>query len=299
MLCKRLLPTLVLCAQMTLGAASGQATDASPEGAEVSNALAWQTDYGTATELAQTQGKMLFLFFVDPQHAEAAERFEREVLGEAEIARRLAEWVCLRLPADASIPSDGQPQLLLRHPAFAEMAGQPGLAIIDYVHGDASYYGRVVSAFPFLGGRTYTRGEMAVISELPAGTLTQRTLIYAVRTHPDRPASTSGQFDPFLAHQAESHSLLQALLRRQGHHNWDSRFRLINARLPFGLLASEVCAESWPGQGLLQAALECVRSWRLSSGHWSKVGSPQQVYAYDMKRGNNGIWYATGIFGRR
>ena len=34
---------------------------------------------------------------------------------------------------------------------------------------------------------------MAVILDLPPGTLTQRTLIYAVRTHPERPASADGQ----------------------------------------------------------------------------------------------------------
>jgi len=51
--------------------------------------------------------------------------------------------------------------------------------------------------------------------------------------------------------------------------------------------------------GLLAAAIECVRCWRLSSGHWGAVRESHPVYGYDMKRGDNGIWYATGIFGRR
>lgn len=135
--------------------------------------------------------------------------------------------------------------------------------------------------------------------DLPPGTLTQRTLIYAVRTHPERPESTDGQPDPYLFDEAESHSEYQARIRLQGHHAWESRFHRINARLPAGCLASEVCAESWPGQGLLESAIECVRCWRFSSGHWSAVRQRHQVYGYDMKRGDNGVWYATGIFGRQ
>jgi hypothetical protein len=139
---------------------------------------------------------------------------------------------------------------------------------------------------------------MAVILDLPSGTLTQRTLIYAVRTHPDRPASTEGAFDVYLASEAQSHSEHQARIRLQGHHNWGHRFHRINGKLPHGLLACEVCAESWPGENLVEAAVECVRCWRLSSGHWSAVRAKHAVYAYDMKRGSNGVWYATGVFGR-
>ena len=85
----------------------------------------------------------------------------------------------------------------------------------------------------------------------------------------------------------------------QGHHNWQNRFERINAKLSAGLLAQEVCAESWPGQGLLEAARECVHSWRQSPGHWDAVKTQHPVFGYDMQRGANGVWYATGIFGRQ
>ena len=143
----------------------------------------------------------------------------------------------------------------------------------------------------------YTPEQLEVIANLPPGTPTQRALIYAIRIHPDAPASTNGTFDPMLAKEAERHSLYQARVQRQGHHNWDARFRRINAKLP-GLTACEVCAESWPGESLVEAAVECVNSWRQSPGHWRAVSQACPVYGYDMKRGNNGIWYATGIFGQ-
>jgi hypothetical protein len=138
-----------------------------------------------------------------------------------------------------------------------------------------------------------------VLLHLPRGTLTQRTLIFAVRTHAESPASTQGDFSPILARETESHARHQASITLQGHHNWNTRFHAINAQLSGGLLAREVCAESWPGQNLFDAAAECVHSWRQSPGHWSAVSSRHPLFAYDMHRGANGVWYAAGIFANR
>ena len=63
--------------------------------------------------------------------------------------------------------------------------------------------------------------------------------------------------------------------------------------------AQEVVAESWPNESLVEACVDCVDSWRQSPGHWRAVRSRHPLFGYDIKRGRNGIWYATGIFGRR
>jgi hypothetical protein len=124
-------------------------------------------------------------------------------------------------------------------------------------------------------------------------------MIYAVRIHPEGPASTQGQFHTVLAEEAKSHANHQAAILLQGHHSWDSRFHRINAQLPGGVLAQEVVAESWPNESLVEACVDCVDSWRQSPGHWRAVRSRHPLFGYDIKRGRNGIWYATGIFGRR
>ena len=43
-----------------------------------------------------------------------------------------------------------------------------------------------------------------------------KAMIFAVRTHSDRPASTAGQFHPLLADEAAAHASHQAAIRRQG-----------------------------------------------------------------------------------
>ena len=163
---------------------------------------------------------------------------------------------------------------------------------------DRTTFYRQLSYARSTGTDGYTPEQAAIIRNLPPGTPTQRAIIYAIRTHPDAPASTNGTFDPMLAKEAERHSLHQARIQLQGHHNWDRRFRRINAALPAGMTATEVCAESWPGESLVEAAAECVNSWRQSPGHWAAVSGDCPVYGYDMKRGRNGIWYATGILGQ-
>lgn len=291
-----------LCFAYFLGAGFGHSAWAMspshpPVNSDQTAATVWLTDYAKAIEAARSQEKLLLVFFrgEDPRSKE----FESQTLADPQIAAKLQALVNVKLPLDAKLTTDQGEVQLLQHQAFTEMRGLPGVAILDFAHKDAPYYGCVVSTFPLLPQLSFTPREMAVILDLPPGTLTQRTLIYAVRIHPERPASANGKLDPNLVGEAHSSADYQARIGRQGHHFWETRFHRINRLLPFGLLASEVCAESWPGEGLLQAAIECVRCWRLSPGHWNAVRQPHQVYGYDMKRGANGVWYATGIFGKQ
>jgi hypothetical protein len=239
---------------------------------------------------------MLLVYFCNARDEGLCSRFKAETLDDPHVRQKLRDYVCVQLPLDAKITVQGKEVVLLEHEAFREMLGRTGVAIVDYRTSDPDLRGTVVSTFPLTEQLWYTPERMAVILDLPPGTLTQRTLIYAVRTHPEQPASTDGKPHAALVEEAQSHSQYQAGIRRQGHHFWNVRFHRINARLPDGLSSKEVCAESWPGQNLLEGAIECVRCWRLSSGHWSAVASPHRFFGYDMKLGSNGVWYATGIF---
>jgi hypothetical protein len=263
--------------------------------------VAWQTDYAKAMELAKTQRKMLLVCFETPGKNAASTRFEREVQRNARLVKLLDRHVALRLPMDAKIMVQGKETVLIQHPAYGELNHQQGVVILDFAHTGTETYGHVVSVLPF-GNSKYYRfrpDHLAVLLDLPAGTLTQRTMIFAVRIHPEAPASTLGEADRNLLTEARSHSRFQARLRSQGHHNWGGRFQRLSALLPGGLRAQEVVAESWPGEGLVDACVDCVDSWRQSSGHWSAVRSRQPRFAYDIQRGSNGIWYATGLFGNR
>jgi len=257
------------------------------------------TNYQEAMKEAAESRKMLFIYFHDPSMTAARRAFETRTLTALEIQEKLKGYVYLEMPTTGEITSGGKKSRLISNPAFAEMLGHSGIAIVDLCHVRADYYGHVVSTFPFTPGKYYRKEAMSIILDLPPGTLTQRTMIYAVRIHPEAPKSTQGQFHLVLAEEANLHSNHQASIQVQGHHAWDSRFQRINSKLPGDALAQEVVAESWPNETLVEACVECVNSWRQSPGHWAAVRSRHPLFGYDIKRGGNGIWYATGIFGRR
>jgi hypothetical protein len=261
--------------------------------------LEWMTDYGDAMKRAELGRKMLLVYFYDKEPGEAQRRFERESLTDAQVLQRLQNFMVVRLPTDYEVSVGGERSKLMEHDAFAELNGKPGAAIIDFAHDAEDYHGYVVSILPLSDGKYYrfTPKYLSTLLDLPPGTLTQRTMIFAVRIHPEAPQSTRGRLSSVLTGEAREHSRHQARIRVQGHHNWSHRFQRITGLLPFGLRAQEVVAESWPNEGLVDAAIDCVDSWRQSPGHWGAVVSDQPHYGYDIKRGENGIWYATGLFG--
>jgi hypothetical protein len=262
--------------------------------------LQWSLNYRQAMDAAEQQGKMMFVYFYGGNSDDQRPLvFERAVLADPQVRTLLSKYQLLLLPVDAQIHSEGKVITLLDDKSFQHMYRSPGVAIIDMASRDKPYFRHVVSAFPFDGDQFYGISRLKTMLGLPPGSLTQRTLTYAVRIHPEQPGSADGKVDTSLISYAENHSQLMADIQVQGHHNWEQRFHELSARIPDGLEPTEVAAESWPGQSLVDAAEECVHSWRQSSGHWESVRGRHPIFGFDMKRGRNGIWYATGIFGRR
>jgi hypothetical protein len=248
-------------------------------------------DYAAASDAARQANAML-LVSVEPRTADPAD-VAGSHLDRPEALRRLAAsgtpWVVCRV----GMPDGGAE--LVAQPSLAEMRRGPGVFVVDYAHDE--WRGLVVSILPRAPGKYY-RFEPSHIDEvvgLPPASLAQRSMILAVRLHPERPQSTLGACDPALCAEAAAHSAHQARIRRQGHHGWETRAPRIAAQAGGGS-AQEVCAESWENQDLLDSCVDCVASWRQSPGHWNAVRGLQSAYGYDIRRGSNGIWYATGIF---
>lgn len=263
--------------------------------------ITWHGSYAEACSVAKAANKMLLVYFHQVGFPRC-DQLESVALADPAVYQQINErFVALRVSVDATIAIEGKQVQLLDHESFSELRNKPGIAIVDYAHPGTEHFGYVVSVYPLVDGKFYRfRPEhLSLLLDLPPGTLSQRTMVFAVRTHPENPESTLGNPSDTLMEAAESHSRHQANITVQGHHNWSSRFHQIGSRLPGGLSAQEVVAESWPNQGLLDSCIDCVQSWRQSSGHWGAVRRRQPMFGYDIKRGRNGIWYATGIFGNR
>ena len=264
-------------------------------------------DYAEATAAARDAGAML-LVSIEPEVSDddLVGRYLQQPAIQNRFATSATPWVFCRLPLEGTTAVKGSQIRLVDHPSLVELRRGAGVFAVDYAHqaaddGSSSVYGRIVSILPRRPGKYYhfSTSHLDELADMPAGTLTQRSMILAVRIHPERPQSTEGEADPVLASEAASHSLYQASLGNQGHHNWSTRSRRILSRVSRPVSSPvEVVAESWENQDLLDSCVDCVSSWRQSSGHWNAVRSRHSIFGFDIRRGRNGIWYATGIFAR-
>ncbi|HEX6960557.1 MAG TPA: hypothetical protein VF175_01720 [Lacipirellula sp.] len=254
--------------------------------------LEWRTDYNAAYRAAKKNKRMLLINFLG---AGSQQQSADQYMAQQNMINRLARVERARVSVHDVITVNGQPQRLGSFPAFAELQNGPGFVLIDLQHVGQPYYGRPVNILPFASGKYYRweNSHLHVALDLPPGTLTQRTMIWAVRIHPENPASTYGIHHPTLSQGAASHSAYQASIGVQGHHHFESRYGGLTAA---GGEVSEVVAESWPGQNLIDSCIDCVDSWRHSPGHWRGVAGRHRAFGFDIRRGRNGIWYGTGIF---
>jgi hypothetical protein len=255
----------------------------------------WHTDYDRATQLAIHEKKDQLIYFGDDERLD-------QVFQDAEVRDKLKQFVCLKLPVDCQFNG----KRLLDHPALSEMMGRPGLVVVSYHDDQLPFYQEVVSAHPLVGSRyhwvpSYGVEEVKTILDLPAdGSLSQRSMIYAVRVHPERPRSVYARLHQAFLNHAQRHSQRQARMQNQHHADIIAAAHVFESEVGRMLAPSEVVAESWGtfvgGENVLEAAFSCVDAWRHSSGHWGAVSRNHSYFGYDIARGANGTWYATGIF---
>lgn len=227
-----------------------------------------------------------------------------------EVQAALERFVYLEVPHD--FPYGAGAGRLIDHPAFREMQGYPGLCIVSLSRPQERFHGYVVSVHPFRSSRyrwvpRYGAREIQIILDMPPGTLSQRSMLYAVRVHPERPQSVwSGTCHTAFLRHCERHSYEQARLCNQHHADIVAVGNRLRSEVGWFSTASEVVAESWgliatnwgPEENVLEAAFSCVDAWRQSPGHWSAVAGSHRFYGYDICRSRSGIWYGTGVFGR-
>ena len=286
-------------------------TDYIPQNSAVP--IDWEFDYEYAMATAkQSSRRLLVYLYADDETGipdalaalpvvAACEKFDTVVLDDDFVRSGLCRYVLLKLPMDAKITDESGDESddemsVYSLLGFEHMVGHPGLLVIDFEQRAASYYGEVVGILPFLHGITPTTEQTEIFLELPPGTLTQRTLTYAVRIHPGNPLSADGEPAPAVMQAATDHAEFQAARGILGHYNFGSRSYRVQEAMGESGSPAEICAQTQIGLGLFEGALSAMRAWRNSSGHWSIAKKFHRYYGYDMVRSKNGAWYAVGFF---
>jgi len=223
---------------------------------------AWHTDYDDACKKAMQEKKDLVIYFRKDDRLD-------EVLDDSEVKERLERFICLKVPASYQYKGER----LLDHDALTEMMGRPGLAVVSLHDEDLPTNFHVISVHPFVRSRyqwvpDYGVEQVQTILDLPTkASLTQRSMIYAIRVHPERPQSVYAECHAAFLDHAKRHSARQAGLARQHHADIIAASNYFRSEwgLPVGI-ASEVVAESWGrvvgGENVLEAAFSSVEAWR-------------------------------------
>ena len=192
--------------------------------------LEWRTDYNKAYQAAKRSKRMLLINLTSTSTNNVQTSVDNYIATSAALQKKLQNVERLRLPVDAEITVDGKPQRLLSFAAFAQLHNGPGFVLLDLKNEGTNYYGHAVNVLPYSIGKYYhwQNNSLSVILDLPAGTLTQRTMIWAVRTHPEAPQSTYGSHHPTLANGSASHSSYQANIGQQGHQKCRTRVHRVS-----------------------------------------------------------------------
>lgn len=258
----------------------------------------WLDDYSKATAAAMEEKKDLVIHFY------GKENNLDNSLDDVTVKKKLDGFVCLKLPTDYAFEG----KKLLDYPALVEMRGQPGLVVVSFHDSKLPTHAMVVSAHPLIKSRyawvpAYGAEQIKVTLSLPVkATLSQRSMIFAIRVHPEVPQSVYCDCHPaFLAH-AQAHSKRQAGMNNQHHADLIATSNWLRTQgANFGG-ASEVVAESWgrriAGDECVQeGSFCCIDMWRHSAGHWGAVAGRHTYFGYDICQAQDGTWYACGIFG--
>ena len=109
------------------------------------------------------------------------------------------------------------------------------------------------------------------------------------------PKSFNGKPHQLLMDLAEAHAEFMAIVDKQGHQHFQSRYDEIKAKA--GLRAIEICAESWAWEQTVEdAAVSMWKSWFYHlHGHRDVCITPHDFYGAAMAKGK--VWYACIIVG--
>ena len=269
----------------------------------------WETDYKYAMRKAEDLARFLLIYLYADGDQDLPEtsaylpvvpacmEFETVVLEDDSVRSGLNRYVLLKMPMDAKVPDmDGGTQSLYSLPGFEHMLELPGLVVLDFSSRNMPFFGEVVGILPFMRGECPTTKQATVFLNLPPGTLTQRTLTYAVRIHPDQPLSSDGEPLPIVVWETTAHALYQAERGIISHINFGTRSAKIKEMLGGEGKPAEICAMSQSGISLFEGALSCMRLWRYSSRHWAIAKKEHTYYGYDMALGRSGAWHGVGYF---
>ena len=255
--------------------------------------LTWHQDYQTAYQEATQQKRRLLVVFrdtVDPQSINSPSIG----LAGPELTPLLNDFVRLALPADTTIPGQEGGTLLLEHRAFRHLNIQPGIVVVDLTDPESAWYGRVVSALPQPPSGRFSADLIRPLLELPAGTVTHRTLLLALRNANPQSQFQTQDGSELLNQLADRNCRFMTQYGQAGAFDTAYRHSAIASQFGPGAQVAELTFATDDRQTIQDAAILAVESWVSDADQFRTLNGPANAYGLEMFQApDSGRWFVT------
>lgn len=196
--------------------------------------------------------------------------------------RKSFVWCQVPLDYRCRLENDKEDRPLRERPGFSHVGEDRGIVLVE--GRDVPERGNVVSV---LTPSYFKAGGFLELLDLPIGSLESRTLVWAVRRHPGKPASAWGTQSARLHDYAMRWARHQAEINKQYHSD-----------ILAGGVRSENVAETFDHYpGLLEGAEQLVYMWSQSEGHWKNMSTQWKAFGYGMAWSPKGnCWFGCQVF---
>jgi hypothetical protein len=265
--------------------------------------LSWHGDYLAAYVEASQEKRYLLMLFRETIIGGEPLATTDSVFAPS-MRPMLEQFSRVELPLNAAMPilsnktndtkSGALPNLLLKHRSFRHLGMQSGIAVVDLTDPTSTNHARVVSVLPLPESGQFNDDDLMLALTLPKGAISQRTLLFAIRsTVPDSSLSMR-EFSPTLVELAHRNSRYMANAGRVGSFDQESRKQRIEQ--DFGPQADlkQLVFATESETSIQDAALQAVANWIGTSESFDILDAPAEAMGMDMfQNSESGRWFVT------
>ncbi|MDA1160233.1 MAG: hypothetical protein O2983_11535, partial [Planctomycetota bacterium] len=165
---------------------------------------------------------------------------------------------------------------------------------VDLTDPASPNHARVVSVLPLQENGQFNNADLMLALNLPQGAISQRTLLFAIRsTVPDSSLSMR-EFSPTLIELAHRNSRYMANSGQVGSFDRENRAQQIEKEFGPQARLKELVFATEAETGIQDAALQAVTSWISNSESFDILDSPARAMGMEMfQNSESGRWFVT------
>ena len=271
--------------------------------ADPAESLSWHSDY-LAAYVEASQEKRYLLMLVRENVVGGEPLASADEIFAPSMRPMLEQFSRVELPLNAAMPNlsrndnnsqqNDLPNLLLKHRSFRHLGMRQGIAVVDLTDPASPNHARVVSVLPLPESGQFNGDDLMLALNLPKGAISQRTLLFAIRsTVPDSSLSMR-KFSPALIELAHRNSRYMANAGQIGSFDQETRQQRIEEEFGQQAELRELVFATESEATIHDAALQAVTSWISNSKSFEILDSPATAMGMDMfQDSESGRWFVT------